>query len=53
MDDFSRFLRGFAPRRDAAREEGSEPYYVRALRAAHANGTALDVNCRHLLAPAF
>ena len=49
MDDFSRFVRQFKPRREQdADEEPAEPYYVRALRAAAANGTALDINCRHL-----
>ena len=49
MDDFSRFVRQFKPRREQdADEEPAEPYYVRALRAAAANGAALDINCRHL-----
>jgi len=47
MDDFCRFLRTYAPRRDAGKAH-QDPYYVRGLKAAHANGTALDVNCRHL-----
>ena len=47
MDDFCRFLRTYAPRRDAGKQH-TDPYYVRGLKAAHANRTALDVNCRHL-----
>ena len=46
MDDFCRFLRTYAPRRDAGKQH-TDPYYVRGLKAAHANRTALDVNCRH------
>jgi len=43
MDDFSVFLRNFSPRRDEGRDD-AEPYYVRALRTAAGNGTALDIN---------
>ena len=40
MDDFCRFLRTYAPRRDAGKQH-TDPYYVRGLKAAHANRTAL------------
>lgn len=49
--DFSNFLHVFTPRRAEA-SELSEPFYLRAVRAAASGnggrGGALDVNCRHL-----